>query len=107
MPELNFESLYGANAVQAALLKLEADTLFQAEARADLNAAVFRHFGVTLPLPLRLVEDEFGFRAEAAGMDGGRDEDELPDDELDLVAGGAEPISLPDRGRIAGGNGGK
>ncbi|CAO3438034.1 hypothetical protein [Azospirillum doebereinerae] len=103
MRELNFETLYGANTVQAALLKLESDKHFQAEARADLNAAVLRYFGVTLPLKLRLVEDEVGFRAEVADMD----EDELSDNELDLVAGGAEPVNVPDRIRIAGGNGGK
>ncbi|MBP2230010.1 hypothetical protein J2847_003313 [Azospirillum agricola] len=86
MREINFESLYGANTVQAALFKLETDRTFREEAEADLNAAVLRHFGVTLPLRMRLVEDEIGFRAEIAEAVA---EDELSDSELDLVAGGA------------------
>ena len=57
MREINFETLYGTNTVQAALLKLEYDKPFRAEAQSDLNAAVLRHFGVTLPLKLKLVED--------------------------------------------------
>lgn len=92
MREINFETLYGANTVQAALLKLEYDKQFRAEVQSDLNAAVLRHFGVTLPLKLKLVEDEIGFRAEVADAVA---EGELSDDELDLVAAGGEPLLIP------------
>lgn len=92
MREINFETLYGTNTVQAALLKLEYDKPFRAEAQNDLNAAVLRHFNVTLPLKLKLVEDEIGFRAEVADAVA---EGELSDSELDLVAAGGEPLLIP------------
>lgn len=85
MSNFNLVETYGADAVGAALLKLEQDPAFRAEAKADLNAAVLKHFGVALPVPMRLIENDQGFRAEVADAGDGR---ELSDHELDLVAGG-------------------
>ncbi|SMF36795.1 hypothetical protein SAMN02982917_1888 [Azospirillum oryzae] len=85
MNNIDLVETYGADAVGAALQKLEQDPEFRAEAKADLNAAVLKHFGVALPVPMRLIEDDQGFRAEVADAGDGR---ELSDHELDLVAGG-------------------
>lgn len=85
MSEINLVETYGADAVGAALQKLEQDPVFRAEARADLDAAVLKHFGVTLPVPMRLIENDQGIWAEVADAGVGR---ELSDHELDLVAGG-------------------
>ncbi len=94
---LDLEALFGADTVAAAISRLKTDAAFRAEADADLNAAVKAHYGVELPLPLKLVENEDGtFNVIPT------DESMLSDDELDLVAGGypARP-SIKDLGKNA------
>lgn len=82
----DLEALFGADTLAAAAARLKTDAAFRAEADADLNAAVKAHYGIDLPLPLKLVENADGtFNLLPT------DETVLSDDELDLVAGGIPP----------------
>lgn len=82
----DLEALCGVDTIAAATERLKTDAAFRAEAEADLNAAVKSHYGIDLPLPLKLVENADGtFNLLPL------DEAVLSDDELDLVAGGIPP----------------
>ncbi|WP_142848457.1 hypothetical protein [Telmatospirillum sp. J64-1] len=84
MTPVNFEEIFTPDAIQTVVERLKSDPVFRAEAMADLNAAVEAHYGVTLPQPMKLIQDASGFHAIPA-----EGSEELSDDELDLVAGGA------------------
>ncbi|WP_430511945.1 hypothetical protein [Pannonibacter phragmitetus] len=80
---IDLKALFGADAVEDVIRRLNSDSAFLAEARADLNAAVMAHYGVQLPLPLALAEGVDGWTVEVPHGDA------LDDSELDLVAGGS------------------
>lgn len=93
----DLEALFGADTIAAATARLKTDAAFRAEADADINAAVKAHYGIDLPLPLKLVENKDGtFNLIPT------DETVLSDDELDLVAGGIPPRpTMKDLGKNA------
>lgn len=91
----DFTAMFGLDKVEAVSERLKTDPAFRAEAEADLNAALKAHYGVDLPQPLRLVEENGAFTAVPA------ENAELSDDELDLVAGGI-PI-MPSMNKADGG----
>ncbi|MFN4127582.1 hypothetical protein [Pannonibacter indicus] len=86
--KIDLKALFGADAVEGVIRRLDSEPAFLAEARADLNAAVMAHYGVQLPLPLALTEGADGWTVEVL-----RD-DALADSELDLVAGGSSRQKL-------------
>lgn len=65
--------------------RFHADEVFRQSVLADAGAAVKREFGVDLPFPARVVADGSGYRVEPIGGAS----DDLSDDELELVSGGA------------------
>ena len=90
MSNIDFEQMYGADAIAAAAERLKTDDAFRAEAQADLNAAVKRHYDVDLPMPMRLVETE----GELLAVPVDDSQPELSDEELDMVAGGFPPVGF-------------
>ena len=72
------------------------DPAFLADAREDLNDAVERRMGITLPVAMRLemVGDTAEVWIEPASVAAGPTDvpDELTDADLDLVAGGSMRI---------------
>ncbi|CAO3438026.1 hypothetical protein [Azospirillum doebereinerae] len=91
----DFTAMFGLDKVQAVSKRLKTDAAFRAEAEADFNAALKAHYGVDLPQPLRLVEDNGVLTTIPA------ESSELSDDELDLVAGGV-PM-MPSTSKTNGG----
>ncbi|MFN4170036.1 MAG: hypothetical protein ACK4HD_17125 [Pannonibacter phragmitetus] len=83
MASIDLYEMFGVDQVTQVQNRLSEDAAFRAEALADLNDAVSRHYGITLPLRLAVVETEEGFQVLAPVED-----DALSEDELDLVAGG-------------------
>lgn len=83
MKQIDLYEMFGVDQVTQVQSRLSEDAAFRAEALADLNDAVLRHYGITLPLRLAVVETEEGFKVLAPV-----EADALSEDELDLVAGG-------------------
>lgn len=83
MSTIDLYEMFGVEQVTQVQRRLNEDTAFRAEALADLNDAVSRHYGITLPLRLIVVQTQEGFQVLAPVED-----DALSEDELDLVAGG-------------------
>lgn len=93
MSSIDFDQMYGADAIAAAAERLKTDEAFRAEALADLNAAVKRHYDVDLPMPMRLVETD----GELLAVPAEDSQAELSDEELDMVAGGFPPVGFGEK----------
>ncbi|MEH0075957.1 hypothetical protein V6L76_15840 [Pannonibacter sp. Pt2] len=83
MMAIDLYKMFGVEQVTEIQRRLSEDGAFRAEALADLNGAVSRHYGISLPQTFVVIETAEGFQVLAPVED-----DALSEDELDLVAGG-------------------